>query len=127
MQGAISAENTPISGATGLRTAGAGFSNATELPAFEFADLASVAVPQEGGGRFSPPGGGAGSEDRGPLARRDPCLDKARGLYQVNMLAQLEEQIPLGSILVRTSALRSRKAGAGYLTRRLGFEVEPLW
>ena len=91
-------------------------------------DPASVAVPQEGGGRFSPPPvGGPRSTDQGHLARRDPCLDKARGLYQVNMLAQLEEQIPRGSILVRTSAVRSRKGGASYLTRRLGCEVELLW
>ena len=65
-----------------MRTAGAGSSNPTELPALGFADPESVAVSQEGRAVSAPPGGGAGSEDRGHLARRDPCLDKARGLYQ---------------------------------------------
>jgi hypothetical protein len=36
---------------------------------------ACVAVPLEGGRRFSPPGGGPRSMDRGPLARRDPFPD----------------------------------------------------
>jgi hypothetical protein len=40
-----------------------------------YLDPASVAVPLEGGGRFSPPGGGPRSKDRGPLARRDPFPD----------------------------------------------------
>ena len=38
-------------------------------------EQASLAVPTEGGGGFSPPGGGPGSMVRGHLPRRDPKLD----------------------------------------------------
>ena len=48
-----------------MRTAGSGSSNLTELPASEFADPASVAVPAERRGPFQPPPRG-GAKVRGP-------------------------------------------------------------
>jgi hypothetical protein len=73
-------------------------------------DPASVAVPLEGRGHFSPPRGVA----RGPRtevlwSEGTRVWIKLVAFTKVNMLAQVAEQIPLGSILVMTSAVRSRK------------------
>lgn len=63
-------------------------------------EQASLAVPTEGGGGFSPPGGGPGSMVRGHLPRRDPKLDNQAPTIAcgcANAHGARMEQPPLGS------------------------------